>query len=202
MENEPTQGPPNFEAVADKVFETLLTVTTILSGVFISVTFGWFGQAMIEPHPGEPMPFETIAQATVGVVLGMAFILPLVFILMAWAFSKFKGSAIWRTVSWSGLVYCLTQDFVGIVALFGFPIIAVGAADPLSMTIVTAAIPFVVLIPPVLGTVLGYRVSVGYSRWGKSEIKISKSKYALTSIFTCILILCIQALLVLTIWMR
>ena len=42
----------DFRDTADEVFGTLLTITTILSGVYVSVTFGWFGQAMIESHPG------------------------------------------------------------------------------------------------------------------------------------------------------
>jgi hypothetical protein len=34
---------PNFKDVADQVFGTLLTITTILSGVYASIAFGWFG---------------------------------------------------------------------------------------------------------------------------------------------------------------
>jgi hypothetical protein len=35
----------DFRDVADEIFGTLLTITTILSGVYVSITFGWFGQA-------------------------------------------------------------------------------------------------------------------------------------------------------------
>ena len=42
----------DFREVADQVFGTLLTITTILSGVYASITFGWFRQAMITPHEG------------------------------------------------------------------------------------------------------------------------------------------------------
>jgi len=34
----------DFGVVADSVFETLLTIAAILSGVYASITFGWFGQ--------------------------------------------------------------------------------------------------------------------------------------------------------------
>jgi hypothetical protein len=51
----------NFKDAADEIFGTLLTITTILSGVYVSITFGWFGQAMIEPHPGKPMTPEMLA---------------------------------------------------------------------------------------------------------------------------------------------
>jgi hypothetical protein len=82
----------DFRHVADEVFGTLLTITTILSGVYVSVTFGWFGQAMIEPHPGGPMTYEMLATAIIGIMLGTVFILPLVFILLSWALAKFRDS--------------------------------------------------------------------------------------------------------------
>jgi len=110
MESDKKENSSDFKIVADKVFETLLTTTTILSGVYVSITFGWFGQAMFEPHPGEPMKPEMVTQAIMGVMLGLIFIVPLVFILLAWAFSKFRNSVTWRTVGRSGLTYCLTQD--------------------------------------------------------------------------------------------
>jgi hypothetical protein len=94
----------NFRHVADEIFGTLLTITTILSGVYVSITFGWFGQAMIEPHPGGSMTPEMLAQAITGITLGLIFILPLVFILMSWAFSKFRNSPAWGTAAWSGLL--------------------------------------------------------------------------------------------------
>ena len=52
---------PDFKDVADQVFGTLLTITTIRSGVYASITFGWFGQAMTAPHPGEPMTYEMLS---------------------------------------------------------------------------------------------------------------------------------------------
>ena len=79
----PMPGGSQFDVVADAVFQTLLTITTILSGVYISITFGWFGQAMIEPHLGEPMRPEALAQATTGILLGVIFLLPLIAILLA-----------------------------------------------------------------------------------------------------------------------
>jgi len=150
----------DFGVVADSVFETLLTITTILSGVYVSITFGWFGQAMIEPHPGEPMKPEMVTQATAGIILGLIFILPLVHILVAWALSKFRHSVTWKAVAWSGLIYCLTQDFIGLLALFEFPLIASGT---LVGSLLIAAGAFVVLTPPFFGGVLGYRLGIGYS---------------------------------------
>jgi hypothetical protein len=74
---------PKFKEVADQVFGTLLTITTILSGVYASIAFGWFGQAMITPHEGGPMAPEMVAAAIVGIFLGVVFILPLVFVLIS-----------------------------------------------------------------------------------------------------------------------
>ena len=98
---------PNFKDVADQVFGTLLTITTILSGVYASITFGLFGQAMITPHESGPMTSEMLAAAIVGIFLGVIFIFPLVFILLSWALAKFRNSSAWATAAWSGLIYCL-----------------------------------------------------------------------------------------------
>ena len=151
----------DFKDIADDVFGTLLTITTILSGVYVSITFGWFGQAMIEPHPGGPMTYEMLAAAIVGIVLGTAFILPLVFILLSWAFAKFRKSTRWATAAWSGLIYCLTQDLIGIVALFNLSLIASGAIVGLTFI---AAGAFVLLPPPILGILVGHRIGVNYSK--------------------------------------
>ena len=102
MKENNAHGPRDFEATADSVFQTLLTITTILSSIYVSITFGWFGQAMFEPHPGEAMTAEMVTTAIVGIFLGLMFIFPLVYVLMAWALSRFKNSAIWRTAAWSG----------------------------------------------------------------------------------------------------
>lgn len=194
MEKEKTAS--DFKDVADSVFATLLTITTVLSGVYVSITFGWFGQAVSQPHPGEPIKPEMVTQAVFGVILGLVFILPLVSILLAWAFSKFKNSVTWRTVAWSGLIYCLTQDFIGVVALLGFSLIVTGTFVGF---LLIAAGAFVILTPPIVGGVLGYRVGVGYSR-GLSTIEIRKSRCALTALITVLFILSIQTLLGLTLW--
>ena len=73
---------PSFKEVADQVFGTLLTITTILSGVYASITFDWFGEAMTTPHEGMMTP-EMLAIAIIGVFLGVIFVLPLVFILLS-----------------------------------------------------------------------------------------------------------------------
>ena len=181
----------DFIAVADSVFQTLLTITTILSGVYVSITFGWFAQAMAEPHPGEPMKPEMLSQAMVGIILGLIFIWPLVLILVAWAFSKFRNSTRWRTAAWSGLIYCLTQDFIGLFALLGISMIAAGAVVE-STLIVTGA--SVILIPPIVGTIIGYRVGNRY-RLSKSGLEKRHERPALTTLLMIILILVIQALL-------
>lgn len=156
-------GSPEFKDVADQVFETLLTITTILSGVYVSVSFGWFGQAFMAPHAGEPMTVEMLGWAVFGIVLGMVFILPLILVLLCWAFAKFRNSAAWGTAAWSGLVYCLTQDFIGVVALFCFSLIATGAIIGLTMIVAGA---FVLLIPPILGILIGHKIGVSYSQHG------------------------------------
>jgi hypothetical protein len=182
----------DFRDVADKIFGTLLTITTILSGVYVSVTFGWFGQAMIEPHPGEAMKPEMLAQAITGITLGLVFILPLVFILLSWAFSKFRNSAAWGTAAWSGLIYCLAQDFIGIVALFSFSLIATGAIIGLSLIVAGA---FVLLVPPVLGILLGYRIGVRYSE-SSQAVEGGRGWHAVPAVVMVFLILVVQGLLV------
>jgi len=175
----------NFKDKADSAFKTLLTVTTILSGVYISMTFGWFSSYFTDVKP------ENLQIAMTGVIFGLIFILPLVVILVSWALSQFRDSVTWRIVSWAGLIYCLTQDFIGIVGLFGFSLILAGILHHgLTMTLA----PFVLLVPPVLGSVLSYRVGVGYSR----SLQIAerrKGRYALTALLGVISILVIQGLL-------
>jgi hypothetical protein len=187
----------DFKAAANEVFGTLLTITTILSGVYVSITFGWFGTAMITPHPGEPMTYEMLAFAVVGIFLGLAFILPLVFILLAWAFAKFRNSAAWGTAAWAGLIYCLVQDFIGIVAMFSFSLIATGAIIGLTLTVAGA---FVVLIPPICGMLIGHRVGVRYchldpqgqARWRHP---------AIPAVMMVVAILAVQAALVTVLFM-
>jgi hypothetical protein len=183
---------PDFRNVADQVFGTLLTITTILSGVYVSVTFGWFGQAFMAPHPGGPMTLEMLGWAIFGIVLGMVFILPLVLILLSWAFSKFRNSPAWGTAAWSGLIYCLAQDFIGIVALFSFSLIASGAIIGLSLIVAGA---FVLLIPPLFGVLIGHRIGVKYSQLDQTAIE-GKRHPAAPAVVMVFLILVIQASLV------
>ena len=99
----------DFQSVADSVFGTLLTITTILSGLYIGMAFGWFEGAI-----GQATTTQVLQQATIGIVVSLVFILPLILVLMAWALSKFSNSIAWRGVAWSGLIYCLAQDFIGL----------------------------------------------------------------------------------------
>ena len=191
MESDANLGSPDFKNLVDSAFETILTITTILSGVYVAVSFDWFSQALAEPHPGEPMSPEMITQAIMGVFLGLIFILPLVLILLAWALSKFWSSSTWRTVAWSGLLYCLAQDFVGVLALLAFPLIA---ANVFVGPILIAAIVFVVVIPTILGVALGYRVTVKYDQ-DLLRLGARKRRYALTAILAIVTILVIQAIL-------
>jgi hypothetical protein len=156
----------DFRDIANEVFGTILTITTILSGVYVSITFGWFGQAMIEPHPGGSMTYEMFAAAIVGIMLGTVFIVPLVFILLSWAFAKFRNSVAWATAAWSGLIYCLTQDLIGIVALFNFSLIASGAIIGLTFIAIGA---LVLLPPPILGILIGHRIGVNYSKLNQAS---------------------------------
>jgi len=191
LERDVSINTADFRALIDSTFETLLMITTILSGVYAAVSFDWFAQAMAEPHPGEPMSPEMVTQAMMGVFLGLIFILPLTLIVLSWALSKIWGSTTWRTIAWSGLLYCLAQDFTGILALLAFPLIA---ANVFVGPILIAAVLFVIVIPTTLGTVLGYRVSVRYDQ-DAMPLKKKKRRYALNAIFTVLAILIIQAIL-------
>jgi hypothetical protein len=182
----------DFREVADQVFGTLLTITTILSGVYASITFGWFAQAMITPHEGGPMTPEMMAAAIVGIFLGMVFVLPLVFILLSWALAKFRNSDAWRTAAWSGLIYCLAQDFIGIVAMFSFSLIASGAM--IGATLIGAG-AFVLLIPPIFGLWVGHRIGVRYSE-PDQKAPGKKRNASMLSVGIVFLILVIQASLV------
>lgn len=195
MESDVNIGSPDFKNLVDSTFETLLTITTILSGVYVAVSFDWFAQALAEPHPGEPMSPEMVTQAITGVFLGLIFIMPLVIVLLAWALSKFWGSSTWRTVAWSGLLYCLAQDFVGVLALISIPLITENIfVGPL----LVAAIIFVIIVPTILGISLGYRVTVRYDQ-DLLRLGARKRRYALTAILTVVAILAVQAILGLSI---
>ena len=183
---------PNFKEVADQVFGTLLTITTILSGVYASITFGWFGTAMITPHEGGPMTPEMMAAALVGIFLGMVFIFPLVLILLSWALAKFRNSTAWGTAAWSGLIYCLAQDFIGIVAMFSFSLIATGAIIGTTLIISGA---FVLLVPPILGILIGHRVGVRYNQLDQTAQK-GKRHASTPAVVMVLLILVIQTSLV------
>jgi hypothetical protein len=182
----------DFKDIANEVFGTLLTITTILSGVYVSVTFGWFGQAMIEPHPSGSMTDEMLTTAIVGIVLGTIFILPLVFILLSWAFAKFRNSTTWATAAWSGLIYCLTQDLIGIIALFNFSLIASGAIVGLTFIVAGA---FVLLPPPIMGIFIGHKIGVNYRKLNQAtqQVKGHPSTPAVIMVF---LILAVQVTLV------
>jgi len=195
MENDASIRISDYRAMIDSTFETLLTITTILSGVYAAVSFDWFASAMATPHPGEPMTPEMITQALTGVFLGLIFILPLTLIVLSWALSKIWTSTTWRTIAWSGLLYCLTQDFTGILALLAFPLIA---ANVFVGPILFAAVLFVIIIPTTLGISLGYRVSVRYDQ-DATPLKKKKRRYALNATFTVLAILIIQAILGLSI---
>ena len=171
----------DFKTVADSVFGTLLTITTILSGMYMGIAIDLFKKVISEPTSP-----EVVEQATMGIIFGLIFILPLMLILMAWALAKFRDSITWRTVAWSGLIYCLTQDFVGLVALFGFSMILAGL---IYHGITMSVIPLVVLIPPAFGLALGYRVSIRYSP------DLPRKKHVLTALLTIVLLLAIQGAL-------
>ena len=121
---------------------------------------------MIEPHPGGSMTYEMLAAAIVGIVLGTVFILPLVFILLSWAIAKFRNSVAWAVATWSGLIYCLTKDLIGMVALFNFSLIASNAIVGLTFFVSGA---LVLLPPPILGISIGHRIGVNYNKLSPQE---------------------------------
>jgi len=110
---------------------------------------------------------------------------------MAWAFSRFRNSIAWRTTAWSGSIYCLTQDLIGLVALFGIVLIEAGAFVGF-LLIATGA--FVILTPSILGAVLGYRVGIRYSH-SMSTAETRKRRHASTALLMTASILVIQAML-------
>ena len=181
----------DFRNIVDSTFETLLTITTILSGVYVAVSFDLFIQSMLVPHPGEPMSPEMLSQAIMGVFLGLIFILPLVIVVLTWALSKFTASTNWKTAAWSSLMYCLVQDFIGILALLALPMLAAGVfVGP----VLVIAIAFVILTPTILGAALGYMVSVRYDR---SILLLTRQnrRYAVAASLAVIVLLTIQGLL-------
>ena len=192
MESDIEAKSSNFGSIADSIFQTLLTITTILSGVYASVGFGWFSQAMLEPHPGTPITPEMLTQAMIGIVLGLIFILPLVSVLMTWAYSRFGDSVIWRIASWSGLIYCLSQDFVGVAALIAFPLYASGGGPTGMLLIVAGAI--VIIPPPIMGALFGYKVGMRYYNI-MTGLEVSKRKVVSVSILYVLLMLSIQTML-------
>jgi hypothetical protein len=194
MESDIEARSSDFSSVADSVFQTLLTITTILSGVYASVGFGWFSQAMLEPHPGTPITPEMMTQAMIGIFLGLIFILPLVSVLMSWAYSRFGDSVVWRTASWSGLIYCLSQDFVGVAALIAFPLY-MSEGGPAGMLLIVAGA--IVIIPPfILGAIFGYRIGMRYCNV-ITRLEVSKRKAVSASIVYVFLMLSIQTFLAL-----
>jgi hypothetical protein len=191
LENASRKDSSAFKDMVDSTFETLLTITTILSGVYVAVGFSVFSESILVPHPGEQISPEMLTQATLGAFLGLIFILPLVIVLLSWALSKFRGSPAWRTAAWSGLLYCLAQDFVGILALLAFPLIAAGVfIGPL--LIVAAA--FVILVPTIIGVVLGYKVSVTYDQDILQSEERTRS-YAITATLAVFAVLAIQVVI-------
>ena len=147
---------------------------------------------MITPHEGGPMTPEMMAAAIVGIFLGMVFVLPLIFILLSWTLAKFRNSDAWRTAAWSGLIYCLAQDFIGIVAMFSFSLIASGAM--VGATLISAG-AFVLLIPPILGLWIGHRIGIRYNQRDQRVLEKKRNASAL-SFGIVFLILVIQASLV------
>ena len=176
---------PDFKAAADSVFQTLLTITTILSGAYTAITFNWYSQYMVTPR--DP---RMLKLATLGNILALMFILPLVIILVSWAFSKLRDSITWRTMSWTGLIYSLTQDFIGIIAIFTA---SLTMTEMVHHTIVELALPLVIVTPPLVAGFLGYRVSTGYSR---SMIASPKKRRRGLAVFAALaLVLGIQVVL-------
>jgi hypothetical protein len=165
--------------IADSVFEILLTITTILTGSYSAIALGWFTQAV-----GQKSTPEVVTQATIGIILALIFIVPLVFILFVWALSKFRKSLLLKTVAWSGLTYILTQDFLGVVAMFVLALIFLELIDDF---IVFIGIPFILIVPPILGALIGYRVCRGYTQVLTSDQNRIKYMAILTVISLTIL---------------
>ncbi|MFW9934560.1 MAG: hypothetical protein ACFFDU_03390 [Candidatus Thorarchaeota archaeon] len=84
----------------------------------------------------------------------------------------------------------MTQDFVGIIAVFMASLILSGIVHH---TIIELGLVFVVITPPLIAMILGYRVSEVYKR---SMMPSTKRRNLLVAVFTGFgLILIIQLLL-------
>jgi hypothetical protein len=177
--DKPDRESSRYLFVADSVFQTLLTITTILSGSYSAIAFGWFTGAV-----GQATSPQVLSQATFGIVLGLIFIVPLILILLAWALSQFRYSLTWKTVAWSGLIYCLTQDFLGIIAMLGLALVV---NDLIGDTAVVLGMPFIFVIPPALGSALGYRICRSYEGAGEVGRKRILSTTIVTTVFITII---------------
>jgi hypothetical protein len=149
--------------VADSVFEILLTITTILTGSYSAIALGGY-----DWHHS---CFK--------------------YLLYLWCLSysygryqKFRKSLLLKTVAWSGLTYILTQDFLGVVAMFVLALIFLELIDDF---IVFIGIPFILIVPPILGASIGYRICRGYTRVLMSDQNRIKYMAILTVISLTIL---------------
>jgi hypothetical protein len=126
---------------------------------------------------------------SLDVTIALGHITLSVYILVPWAFSKFRNSKALETAVWAGLVCCLAQDFIGIVAIFSFFLIATGAVIGLSLIVAGA---FVLLVPPILGTWMGYRIGMRYSE-SNLATRRGKGRQATPAVVMVFLILVVQA---------
>ena len=95
----------------------------------------------------------------------------------------------WRTMAWAGLFYCLTQDIIGIVGLFGFSLILAGLIHHELTMMIT---PLIIFIPPIIGMVLSYKISMMYN---SSIEKTGKGRCTLTALLGVFVLLVIQGVL-------
>ncbi len=98
----------------------------------------------------------------------------------------------WGTAAWSGLIYCLAQDFIGIVALFSFSLIASGAI--IGLTLIAAG-AFVLLTPPIFGILIGHKMGVRYCQLGQAA-RAGMERLDKPVVIMVFLILVVQASLV------
>jgi hypothetical protein len=148
------QESPDYVFIADSVFQNLLTIVTILSGSYSAIALGKFAEAL-----GQATTTQLMTQATFGIVYGLIFLVPLIIIILGWALSKFRNSLTWKTFAWSGLIYCLTQDLLGVIAMLGLALVGIGILDD---NIVVLGMPIIFFVPPGLGSALGYRICKSY----------------------------------------
>ncbi|MFQ6086399.1 MAG: hypothetical protein ACE5OY_09135 [Candidatus Bathyarchaeia archaeon] len=170
---------------ADSAFDILLVVTTIMSGAYIGLCLDWV--SLVFEGPARKL------EIFLGSMFALIILWPLVIVIIAYAISKFRGFSVeLRTVSSTGLIYCLSQDVLATVITM---LVALGAVGMVT-TRIAWLLPVFAGLSPVFAVVLGYRIALVYGR-ALPEGEIRRGRYALIVLLTVFAIGAIRVLLIL-----